>query len=270
MSQGIYELRLKDHAGGIVARFAGRGRPQGIGGGLQSFEYEKVLNDAGGSTVNIFGDDERINKHLRLRLPSEVGTSFLDYQWEFARQDTRFQNSLESDFETFHRADNPVTETGGLQTYTSYGEGYTGLVNSETIRYAAGTPQSNKNADVGTVVQEFINENIGPGAGVDGNGNTRVRPGLSIAPIGAVGKNWSGGRSNKLLGDVISELAEFAPADFYITPNGAAQFLFNFSSPRYGRDLTRGNLDGNNPVVFSADAGTVEFVSSIIASRGSH
>ena len=264
MTVGVYELRLKDHTGGVVARFAGRGRPSDVGGGLQAFEYEKVLNDIGNSVVHIFGDDERINQHLRLKLPQEAGSSFLDYQWEFARQDIRFQDAFEVDFETFHRADSPETQPGGLSTYTSWGESYNTLVFSEAIRYSSGSAQANKNADVSVVVREFIEENIGINAGNDGNGNSRVRPGLTVATIPNIGKNWRGGRSNKLLGDVIQELSEFAPGDFYITSAGPGLFSFEFKVPRYGADRTRNNTQGNQPVVFSADLGTVEFLQTIV------
>lgn len=244
-----YVLYLKDHAGSIVAQFAGGGRGN-TGGDLQSFSYRKRLRTPGASTVRIHGDDNRVNEYLVL----DTG---LDFQWEFWRNDPLWGRTFRKDFETFHRGEEFVQNESGQLIYISYGQGYNVLLASEVIRYAAGSAQAVKNGDVATVARAYVNENIGPSAGVDDLGLSRVRPGLTLAAVSALGKNWQGDRANKLLADVLEELGEYGPGDYMIEGTGPAAFEWRWRNVRWGQDRTRGNSDGNAPVVFTPQAGNV-------------
>jgi len=247
-------LQLKDTSGAVVAVFAGGGRGESLGG-LRSFSYRKRLRTPGATTVRIAGNDDRIRDFLSL-------DAHLDYQWEFYRNDPLIGSTFVKDHESFHRGEEVDELADGSLSYISRGQGYNILFSSEAIRYAAGSAQARKSGDSATVAYEFIDENIGPNAGVDTNGNTRVRPGLSLAAFLPSGVNWSGGRANENLADVLDELADLTPADYMILGNGPAAFTAVWRNVRWGLDRTTGNPDGNAPLRFSASQGNVATVQS--------
>ena len=90
------------------------------------------------------------------------------------------------------------------------------LIASETIHWPAGTAYTCKDDPAETVLKEYIEENIGPSAGLDENGLSRVRQWLTVEPDGAGGATWVGCRSDKNLLEVAQELAEYGPGDFKI------------------------------------------------------
>lgn len=245
-----YLLRLKDHSGATVAQFAGGGRGRS-GGGLQAFSYRKRLRTPGAATVRIYGDDARVQEYLIL-------DDGLDFQWEFLRDDPVAGLDFYKDFEAFHRGEQFDQEQNGRYVYTSYGQGYNALLYADTVRYASGSAQAQKSGDVAAVARAYVEENIGPSAGVDGLGNSRVMPGLTVATSGALGKTWQGDRANKLLADVLRELAEYGPGDYMVQGAGPAAFEFVWRNTRWGADRTRGNSEGNAPVVLSPLFGNVE------------
>ncbi|GAG50405.1 unnamed protein product, partial [marine sediment metagenome] len=146
--------------------------------------------------------------------------------------------------------------------------GYNDLLVSEPILYAAGSAQSSKSAAAETVAKEFVNENIGPGAGLDGLGVSRVRPGLTVEADAASGDTWTGRRAYQNLSDVLLEVAEFATADYMIEgtnddDSGPTSFEYRWRDGQWGEDKTRGNTAGpggepNPAVVFSPWLGTVQ------------
>jgi hypothetical protein len=209
-----YLLRLKDHSGAVVAQFAGGGRGRS-GGGMQAFSYRKRLRTPGAATVRIYGDDDRVQDYLIL-------DDGLDFQWEFFRNDPVANIDFYKDFDAFHRGEQFNQEESGRYVYISYGQGYNALLYSEVIRYASGSPQAQKSGDVAAVARAFVEENIGPSAGVDSLGNSRAMPGLTVATGAALGKTWQGDRANKLLADVLAELAEFGPGDYMVLGAGAS------------------------------------------------
>lgn len=257
--QGSYILNLRDHDGRIVAQFAGGGRGK-EGGDLQSFSYRKRLRTPGASTVRIFGNDGRINQYLVL--PDN-----LDFQWEFRRRDALFQDTHEKDFETFHRGQQFDMEQSGRLIYVSYGQGFNVLLTSEPIRYPTGSSGALKSGDVAVVTRAYVDENIGPNAGLDDLGLSRVRQALEV-PTGALtGINWEGDRANELLSDVLNELADYQRAGDYMIlgtnpGRGPASFEFIFRPVRWGADKTKGNTAGNVPVIFRPLANNVTEVST--------
>ncbi len=252
-----YELRLKNHNGLPVAVFSGAGRGA-TGGGLQSFSYRKRLRTPGAATVRIYGNDNRVADQLLL-------PSGLDYQWEFWRTDPVWKPEPYMDFECFHRAERVDQTKDGRVIYLSYGTGYNALLSSENIRFAAGSAEAQKNGDATTVALEFVDENIGVSAGVDVNGDSRVRPGLTVPAVAAIGNNWQGGAANKLLSDVLFELAEYAPGDYMVLGAGAATFQFVWRNTRWGDDKTFDNSAGDPAVVFDAQLGNAQQVDSSLS-----
>lgn len=257
--QGSYILNLRDHNGRIVAQFAGGGRGR-QGGDLQSFTYHKRLRTPGASTIRIYGNDGRIDSFLLL-------PQHLDHQWEFRRRDPVFQDRHEVDFETFHRAEDMEMLQSGQLVYVSYGQGYNVLLSSEPIRYATGSAGAAKSGDVAAVAREYVDENIGPNAGLDGLGLDRARQGLEV-PSGALsGITWEGDRANELLSDVLNEIADYQRAGDYMVVGtnpgpGPASFDFIFRPTRWGLDRTIGNTAGNIPVVFTPNANNVREIRS--------
>lgn len=251
-------LQLKDQSGAVVATFVGGGRGASLGG-LSSFSYRKRLRTPGATTVRISGLDDRIASFLAL-------DANLDAQWEFFRNDPLIGSVYTLDHESFHRAEELNEMQDGSVIYISRGQGYNVLLRSEAIRYAAGSAETNKSGDSATVAREFVDENIGPGAGLDSNGDPRVMPGLSLAAFPASGITWSGGRTNKNLEEVLDEIADFAPADYMVVGIGAALFEVQWRDGRWGEDRTTGNAAGNPVIRFSARSGNV----AIVKSRYSH
>lgn len=248
-----YRLDLVDHDDNVVATFAGFGYGNPNQGGLHSFSYRKRLNSSGAIAVRIWGADQRIEEFLRL----DVG---FDYRWRVYRTDPLWDNKEHKDFVAFHRGEEDDQFKSGDFLYTSFGTGLNDFIYSEGIDWPSGSPQASKSGDISQVAYEFVYENIGPGAGTDSDGRSRVRPRLEVLYPLLCGKTWSGGRAYLQLGDVIEELRYLAPADFLIheedTPTGVDgkyRFLWSWKSPRYGRDLTIGNTEGNDPLVFGVD-----------------
>ena len=267
-----YLVRAKNHVGAKVAEFAGRGRRGLTPGGLQSATYRKRLRTPGSFTLYIQGDDNRLE-----------GLE-LDYQFEFWRSDpfiTRGHIATlpywmrdasipdwYKDFEGFLRVP-PEWAQMADGTYQAIlrGRGYNDLTQAEPIIWPKGSSQSAKSGVAETVAKSYADQNIGPGAGLDEAGNTRVRPGLTIEASAGTGATWPGGgevgeRHGKQLSDVLKELAEFGPGDFMIIGTGAATYLFMWRYPYWGNDKTVGNASGNAPILLSSRTGTLTNVVS--------
>ena len=254
-----YRLDLVDHNDNIVATFAGFGYGTPFRGGLHSFSYRKRLGTSSNAiAVRIWGDDERINDFLRL----DEG---YDMRWRVFRTDPLWDGAERKDFVGLHRGEEDDQLQSGEFLYTSFGTGLNDFMQSEFIDYHSGSSQVQKQMDASIAAYEYVNENIGPGAGNDDLGLSRVRPRLVVEYPPLCGRIWSGGRAYKLLSDVLLELGEFAPADYGIReetlPTGSsnlANFVWKWRTPRWGSDRTLDNTEGNLPLVFSAETGTVQ------------
>ncbi len=240
-----YEIRLKDQSGGVVARFHGAGRGL-TGGGLQQFSYQKEVREPGPYSFVLQGDDERINLFE------------LDGQVEFWRRDPVASLDWHLDYEGFHRYPEFTLDDRGQEVFIARGVGYNCLLASDTIQYAAGSAQCCKTMVCESAAKEFVDENIGPGAGNDALGNSRVRLGLAIQADAATGAAWDGCRAYKNLLDVLIELADYAPGDFMVVGTGAATFEFQWAPDQWGDDRTFGSAD---PTTFSARLGNVDGMS---------
>ena len=247
MAEATYEIRLKDQSGLVVARFVGAGRGD-AGGGLQSFTYNKRLRTPGSHVVTIYGNDDRL-AYLDL---DEVGT--LDSQFEFWRRDIQGGLDWYKDFETFHRSMEFRSGAEGREVFVSWGRGYNDLLTAETILWPAGSAEAQKNAAAETVAKEFVDENIGPGAlAASGRFRDGNFAGLSVEADTATGATWSGKRAFDNLLDVLTEIGDYGPGDYWIIGTGAATFEFQWRDVRWGEDRTKGNAAGNPPVTFSRE-----------------
>jgi len=261
-----YQIIVRDHAGAKVTTFVGRGLRGLSRGGMQSFSYRKRLRTPGAFTVQVQGNDDRI------------GILDVDYFFEFWRRDPQIPAAHIAtlpvymrdplmpgwylDFCGFLRTEPEYTLTaGGTYNVTLRGRGMNDLLYSEPITWPVGSTQAAKNAVAETAAKEYVNENIGPGAGLDAAGNSRVRTGLTVEADGATGAVWQGDRANKLLGEVLRELGKFAPGDYNLVYTGAASMQFQWRAVRWGLDRTLGN-GVNVPVIFAARLNNIGQITS--------
>ena len=248
-----YQVYLKNHQGKRVAVFAGQGR--GVGG-MQSFYYAKRLRTPGQFELRIAGDDERIDLFRQ------------DYQIEFWRRDRWGGLPWYKDFDGFYRSSSFEMYKDGKVVFIARGRGYNDLLMAEPIRSAAGSDAVCKDGAAETVLKEYVSENIGPAAGLDNLGNSRVMPGLAIEADGGTGINWDGCRANQNLLGVCQEIAEVAPGDYQIVSTGPATFEFRWRINQWGADKResvilspdRGNAEGTRYVYSHLDEVNVVYV----------
>lgn len=262
----------RGYAGEKLNEFVGRGRRTPEPGGLQASEYLKYLRSPGGFTLRFNAQDRRvmtmrpfhiIEFWLRDTYSDIESVNFLAslpaYQKDAARP------GWYRDFTGFLMTEPELSQSrDGTYVSVFYGRGLNDLLYNEYIDYAPGTPQTNKTDPAETVAKEMVDENIGPGAGVDSGGQSRVRPGLSIEADGATGAIWSAQRSRKLLGDVLQEVGDTGPGDYMIIQTGDATMEYQWRNPHWGLDKRVGN-GVRRPMLFSARMGNVESLRSAIS-----
>lgn len=245
MAETLYQVKIRDTSGDLIAVFAGGGRGD-TGGGMQAFSYRKRVRTPGQWWVQIAGDDERIDL-----IELDDG---LNYIWEFWRRDPLGGLDWYRDFSGLHRFDRFRQVAEGRETFIAEGRGLNDLLGAEPIRYDVGTAGAMKTGAAETVAKAYVNENIGPGAPV-----ARQLANFTIQADAATGATWGGDRANKQLFDVLIELADFAPGDFNVvdlsatsmsTPSATPDFEFQWSDNQWGEDRTEGNTAGNPPVIF--------------------
>lgn len=257
MALQTYQVRVKDRSGSVVAILAGVGRTEGKGG-LVTLDYRRRLRTPGNATIYIDGNDDRIpdlkliNGQIEIwRRDQQAGLTWLAGLPSWRRDGRTTVTGWYKDWEGFIRAWNRGFTDRGRRIFALQARQYNDLLLSETINYTSGSSEADKSGLPGAVAAEFVNENIGAGAGNDALGNSRVRAGLTEVVESDTATTWAGGRSNKNLLDVLLELAEFGPGDFMVSGTGAATFEFRWRATRWGLDRTPGNTAGNVPCVFS-------------------
>lgn len=265
----------RGYAGEKINEFISRGRRAPEPGGLRSAGYEKNLRTPGSFLLEFNAQDQRVLTLLPYHtiefwLRDSYGNneyalflaSLPDYQKDPLRP------GWYRDFSGFLMTA-PILLQAADGTYTSqfYGRGLNDWLYSEYIDYTPGAPQTRKNGPAETVAKQMVDENIGPGAGVDQGGQSRVRPGLSVEVDAATGATWNAQRSRKLLGDVLQEVGDVGPGDYMIIQVGDAAFEFQWRYPHWGVDK-RVNNGVRRPMLFSARLGNVESVKSAISYLG--
>ena len=257
MAIQTYQVRVKDINGATVAIFGGAGRG-GVSGDLQSLSYLRHPRTVGQFTLYIDGNDERIPYLKTINAQVEIwrrdpvaGLAWLGSLDSWRRDSATTTTGWYKDFEGFIRAWNRGFTGEGRRVFVCQGRQYNDLLVGETVNYAKGTVQADKTGLPGAVAAEYVNENIGAGAGLDALGNSRVRLGLTETVESDTLVNWSGDRGNVNLLDVLQELADYGPGDYMINGTGAATFEFRWRGTRWGLDRTPGNAAGNIPCVLS-------------------
>lgn len=225
-----YQVRFKDISGAITHVLSGTGTSRG---GLDSIEFDNVVNGSGSHAIRIRGDTS---------LALEIG---LDYQVEVWKRATGL-NAWTLVYEGLHRTWVWQSDSSGDEVFTSYGSGYNSLLSRRIIAAYAGTAKSSKSGKAETVIKEYVNENAAVGAVAD-----RVIQGLTAQANSSRGNNWCGGRSWRNLLEVCQDIAYAGDGDFNIVGTGPATFEFRWYPGQLGSDRTLGNTAGNDPVIFS-------------------
>ena len=266
MAIQTYQVRLKNYAGEQVELFTGYGR--GVGqAAFRSLSYTRRLRTLGTFGLTLDGNDSRIpqlkheNYQIEIwRYDPLAGLDWLATLPSWRVDDDTLTSGWYKDFEGFIRGWKKGFNSEGKRSFYVAGRQYNDMLITEAIRYATGTAEALKSGLPGAVAAEYVNENIGSGAGLDTLGISRVRVGLTETVESDTAATWSGDRANKNLLDVLQELAEFGPGDFALVGTGPATFEFRWRGTRWGLDKTRGNAGGLPPVVFSANNRNVSTV----------
>jgi len=258
-----YQLRLKDLTGAQVAVFAGAGRGGGQGD-LQSFSYQRRLRTVGSFTLYIDGNDDRIpllkviNSQVEVwRRDPVAGLGWLASLPAWRRDARTLTTGWYKDFEGFIRAWNRGFTAEGRRVFVCQGRQYNDLLVGETVNYPTGDAGARKTGFPGAVAAEYVNENIGAGAGLDTEGLSRVRLGVTETVESDTAVAWSGDKANVNLVDVLQQLANYGPGDYMVVgipqapPSTATTFEFRWRGTRWGLDRTPGNAAGNVPCTFS-------------------
>lgn len=222
-----YQVRFKDTNGTVTHVLAGTGAYHG---GLSSITCESSVNGTGSHAIAIAGD---------LLIADEVG---LDYQVEVWRRPVGMRTWVLA-YEGLHRTWTWQADDAGNEQFISYGSGYNTLLTRRVIAAYAGTAESDKTGKAESVIKEYVNENIGPGAAV-----TRQMPGMVVQTGSGGGADWTGSRAWRTLLEVCQDIAYAGGGDFQVVGIGPAQFEFRWYNGQLGTDRTLGSA---NPVVFS-------------------
>jgi len=258
MAIQTYQIRLKDYNGAPATTFTGYGRGAGQSA-LRSFSYTRRVRTLGTFNFLIDGTDSRIPTLKNINYQVEfwrrdplAGLAWLSGLPSWRVDDRTLITGWYKDFEGFIRGYKSGFDQDGARFFYVQGRQYNDLLAGETVNYPLGTTQATKSGLPGAVAAEYVNENIGAGAGLDQLGDSRVRTGLIESVESDTANVWDGNQSNENLMDVVMELAEFAPADYMIVGTGPATFTFVWRGTRWGLDRTLGNTGGLPPMVFSA------------------
>lgn len=224
-----YQVRFKDTLGAVTHVLAGTGTSRG---GLKRVYFENVVNGSGSHRISLRGD---------MSIGLEVG---LDYQVEVWKKPVGLP-SWKLVYEGLHRTWTWQADNDGDETFTSYGSGYNSLLARRIVAAYATTTGSDKSDKAETVIKEFVNENIGPGA------VARALTGLTVQADSARGNDWEGSRAWQNLLEVCQDIAKSGGGDFAVIGTGPATFEFRWYDGQLGVDRTLGNAGGNDPIIFS-------------------
>lgn len=263
----------RGYSGEKLNDFFGRGRRTPQPGGLQYASYHRRLRTPGGWEIGFNEQDDRV----LLIEPYHIMEFWLRDRYG-GMEYQRFLNSLPAYRKDAQRPNWYLDHTGlvlteptitqqqdGTYTMQVRGRGLNEFLASEYIDFAPGTSEAEKSGVAETVAKAYVNENIGPGAGTDAGGKSRVRVGLTVEASAGSGGTWQGDRSRELLSDVVRELADVAsgPGDYMIEQVGDAAFEFQWRAPHWGLDKRLGN-GVRRPVLFASSQGNVQnMVSSV-------
>lgn len=243
MPQPNWQVRFRDTDGNKLAFYSGVG---GERGGLTQIMYTKEENRVGSHAITIRGDLTDMEVFA-----NPVLNYGLDYIIDVRHRPYASPTWIH-DYAGFHRTAVWKADGSGNQIFTSYGFDHKQLLARHVIDATVGEAASFKSGPVETVAKEYVNENLGPGAG------GRAFTGFSVEGNLARGGSWEGDRSRENVLEVLQELVGVGGGAFDVVrievPDTPPQFEFRWYHPQRGIDRTSGTA---NPAVFSTDIGNM-------------
>jgi hypothetical protein len=242
------QIIVRDTAGAQIAFFTlGQDSP------VRSVDYSRTVNGVGQCAIE-FADEGIIDSLFGV-----------DYQIEIRRRDPDAGIDWYTEGEYFWRGSERFADDNNQLIYQAIGTSYNFLLDGAVVAYNAGTAPAAKNGIGETVIKQFVDENIGPGATSPPRLYANVKPGLAIEADATQGANWQGDRAYTKLLDVCQDVAITGGFDFDIVGTGAATFEFRVYYPQRGFDRTTVGLNpatglngaGNRPAQFSIQLGNM-------------
>lgn len=238
-----YQVRLKDNTGVVVAVFDD----------WRSLQYQRKVNSAGYITFIINGDDERaalIETDGQIEVLRAIPGKVAWY--------TDFDGIMENRFDE--------TSENGNRQLTITGSGLNGLLARRIIAYLSSDTQADKTGVAETVMKQYVNENIGPGATTPPRQlSSGVMAGFAVEANAGAGSAWTGQRASRGLLETLQDIANASGVDFDVVRTGAAAFEFRVYASQLGYDRTTTglvyatglNAAGYAPIVFSIELGNI-------------
>lgn len=232
-----YQIRLKDQSGSPAAIFDN----------FRTLRWQYKINAGGSFEFEIDGRDDRVS------LFEPDGQLEM---WRSIPGIAVWYKVFEAHIEDF---DDSILENGD-QRFVVGGTGYTGVLGRRTIAHASDTVYATKSGPAETVMKEYVNENVGPGATCPPRLlESGVMPGMSVEANSGGGAIWTGSKHEQNLLETLQGIADFAKIDFAVVGTGPATYEFRTYINQFGVDRTTVGLDpstglnaaGNVPVVFS-------------------
>jgi len=249
-----YQVRLKDNTGSVAA----------IWDDWRSLQYQRKVNAGGFITLILDGNDPRA---MLLETDGQI---------EVLRAIPGLKDwytDLDGIVEDF---DDSTFENGNRQL-TIVGSGLNSLLGRRDIAYRSDSAQAAKTGVAETVMKEYVNENVGPGATSPPRLlASGVMAGFAVEADAAGGNAWTGNRSSRGLLEVCQEISNVGGVDFGVARTGAGAYEFRVYAGQLGEDRTTAGLDystglnaaGNPPVVFSLELGNIASCTYSIKRRG--
>lgn len=209
--------------------------------GGMGFDYTRRVNSPGAyglrfvkkATESLAAFRARVIDHFVLDAQAE-------FSWRWPEQDIDWH----TDGTFFHRTGLRRYNAKGALVYESGGRGYVDLLNRAIIDEFAGSAGAIKEGPAETVLKEFVNEQLGPGAGA------RAMPGLTIQADAGGGNNVRFSSPHRNVLQIAQEIAKIGGGDFDVVRTGVAAWEFRWYEGQRGADrsatvlfnIARGNM----------------------------
>ncbi len=238
-----YYVLVQDQSGTEV------GRLYSDDSAFKSLWYTKIKNGVGQFRFEISDGHDLVSAFEALRAPVQVWRRNQDFDIDWALEWEGFALS------PAHYADDK-----GQEFFVINGQSCLDLVDGVDIAYIEGTAFTKKSGPGETVIKQYVNENVGPGAASVSRFYDTSIDGLVIEADAARGSTWNGERAHKDLLPVIQKIADQTGLAFDVVGTGPGTYEFQVFEGQRSSDRSDIGVDpanegknaaGNRPVVFS-------------------
>lgn len=211
----------------------------------RSLNYTKKINDFHTFTLTLNSNDPNVaffKLDALIEVYRRIGTGAWTLDATFVHRTRQFK----------------VTEKG-TKLFISYARGLNDFLRRRSILYSVNTAFTLKSGPADSVMKEFVDENLGPGATNDvrrsASSYVATMPGLRVLNTPGVAPEWSGARGWQNLLEVLKDISEPSSVQFEIVRIGNQGLNFQFSTyyPLRGQDLS-------NEIMFDPELGNMKNV----------